>query len=157
MHRIADILRITKCVHNHVGSHLSQMLECGVWPPSSLWLLIRIAIQMSRDRSPFGWASYKRFMLFFICTVPRDANGTDLHSDLLHLMSCNTLRRLKKLGSSTPDWLFEMALTTYGCLRETLDTRFKQPSMRPFPSRNPSQDELPRDAQYKYLICSIIM
>ena len=141
--RTADVPRITKRIRDHTGE--------DVWRRSSLWLLIRVAIQMSLDFSPLGYDSYKRFILFFICALARDANDADLPSDLLHLMSCKILRRLKKLGSSTPDWLSKMALKTCGCLRETLDTRFRQPNDRPSPFQNPSQNELTRDTRLSLL------
>ena len=43
---------------------------------SSLWLLTRVAIQMSVDRSPLERASYKRSMLFFICCKRRKQYDT---------------------------------------------------------------------------------
>ena len=147
IHRTADVPRITKRVRDHIGSPPGKDL----WRRSSLWLLIRVAIQMSLDCSPLGMPSYKQFILFLICTLARDANDAGFSSDLLHLMSCKVLRRLKKLGSSTPDWLSEMALKTCTCLRGTLDTRFRQPDDRSSPFQNPSQDELTRDTQLSLL------
>ena len=146
MHCAADVPRITKRVHDHVGWPLPKHR----WRRSSLWLFIKITIQMSLDRSPLECASYKQFILFFLCTLSRNANDADPYSDL-HLMSCKILRRLKKLGSSTPDWLSEMALKTCGCLQSTLDTRFRKPNARPTPFQNPSQDELTRDIQLSLL------
>ncbi|KAH0835817.1 hypothetical protein J3R83DRAFT_9676 [Lanmaoa asiatica] len=133
--------RITKRVRDHVGDSWSSP-----WRRSSLWLLIRVAIQTSVARSPLGRASYKRFMLFFICSLARDANNINLSSDLLHLMSCKILRRLNKLGSST-DWLSDMALQTCAYLGEILDARLEQLSARRSLFRNPSRDDLIRDTQ----------
>ena len=123
----------------------------GVWRRSSLWLLIRVAVQMSVDRSPLGRTSYKGFMLSVICTLARDADNINLSSDLLHLMSSKILRRLSKLGSSTPDWLSVLALETCTRLQEILDDRWRQLSNRPSSFRNPSQDELIRDTQLSLL------
>jgi hypothetical protein len=149
--RTADVLRVTKRVHDHFGP-VSTIMDPvkNVWRRSPLWLLIRVTIQMSINRS-LGCASYKRFMLFFLCTLARDECNTSISSDLLQSMSSKILRRLSKLGSSTPDWHSEMALKTCTCLREVLDSRWQQLNARPSPFRNPSQDELTRDSQLSLL------
>ena len=170
--RAADVPRISKRVRGHLSWSRSdpeaRMWDIvfdrpqdddlaseddanGVWRRSSLWLLIRVAVQMSVDRSPLGRASYKGFMLFVICTLAGDADNINLSSDLLHLMSSKILRRLSKLGSSTPDWLSVLALETCTRLQEILDDRWRQLSTRPSPFRNPSQDELIRDTQLSLL------
>ncbi|KAI9572506.1 hypothetical protein HD554DRAFT_2036078 [Boletus coccyginus] len=146
----ADAPRITKHVRDYVGK-LEANEKGDPWRRSPLWLVTRVAIQMSVDRSPLGRAAYKRFLLFFICTLSRDRNNADLSSDLLHLMSCKVLRRLGKLGSSAPHWLSEMALKTCACLGEILDARWKQLNARRSPFRNPSQDELTRDTRLSLL------
>ena len=138
---VADVPCITKHVRDEV---VSSWLH-GAWRRSSLWLLIRVAIQMTVDRSPLEHASYKRFMLFFMCTLARDKSNIILSSDLLHLMSSTILRRLGKLDPSTPDWLSKMTMEARGCLQEILDARWKELSSRTSPFRNPSQDELIRD------------
>ena len=151
--RTTEVPRITKRVRDNVG-HPWVFDDGCAWRRSSLWLLIRVAIQMSLNRSPLGRAFYKQFMLFFICTLARNANDShpSVSSDQLHLMSCKILRRLSKLGSSTPDWLTEMALKTCACLRETLDAEWKRLSaQKPSAYQNPSQDELARDAQLSLL------
>jgi len=147
--RSTDVPRVTKHVRDHVG-RLKSEYEVP-WRRSSLWLLIRVAIQMSADRSPLGRAAYKRFMLFFMCTLSRDRSNADLSSDLLHLMSSKVLRWLSRLGSSPPRWLSEVVLKTCACLGEILDARWKQLSARPSPFRNPSQEELTRDTRLSLL------
>lgn len=150
----ADVPRIIKRVRDHVGKRRWSKAISGftnVWRRSSLWLLIRVAIQISVDRSSLGRASYKGFMLFFICTLARDRNNADLSSDLLYLISSKILRRLTKLGSSTADWLSEMALQTCAYVQNILDSRLKPLHIRPSPFRNPSQDELVRDTQLSLL------
>ena len=143
--RIADVPCIIKRVRDRVYRYPGGSGK-DVWYRSALWLLIRVAIQMTVNRS-LGRASYKQFMLFFMCTLARDESNAILSSDLLHLMSSKILRRLSKLGSSTPDWLSEMALKTDTCLREILDPRWEQLNVRPSQFRNPSQDELTRDTR----------
>ena len=149
-HRVdhsADITRITKHVRDYVGrSWMIQGATKDVWRRSPLWLLIRVAIQMSVEPG-LGRGSYKCFILFFTCTLATGESNRDLSSDLLHLMSSQILRRLRKLGPSVPDWLSEMALKTCTCLLEILDARWKELGNRLYPFRNPSRDELARDTQ----------
>ena len=148
----ADVTRITKRIRDNVGQWpRDNYTTRGSWRRSSLWLLIRIAIQMSLDRSPLGCASYKRFMLFFMCTLASDATNADLSNDLLHLVSSKILRRLSKLGSSAASGLSEMALKTCTGLREILQGRWDQANVRPFSFRNPSQDELASCTQLSLL------
>ncbi|KAF8121894.1 hypothetical protein EV363DRAFT_1559057 [Boletus edulis] len=147
--RAANIARITECetLHKRIRDHVGRLWMIkdeakGVWRRSALWLLIRVTIQMST-----GYASYKRFILFFMCTLASDARNTSLSSDLLHSMLSRILRRLSKLNSSVPDWLSDVALKTCDRLREIIAGRRKELSVRPSPFRNPSQDELTRDTQ----------
>ena len=148
----ADVPRITKRVHDDVGLPPRSVGRAwDVWRRSPLWLLIRVAIQTSVDRSSLGRDSYKQFMLYFICTLARDGKNANVSSDLLHLMTSKIIRRLSKLGSTTPDWLCEMALKTCTGLSEILDAGWKQLSARPSVFRNPSQDELIRDTQLSLL------
>ena len=101
--RTADVPRITKRIRDLTWDPQG-------WHRSHLWLLIRVAIQMPLNRS-LGRASYKQFMLFFMCTLARDESNATLSSDL-QLMSCEILRRSSKLDSSAPHWLSELALGT---------------------------------------------
>ena len=139
-----DVPGITKHVRD-----LADPSDYGAkfeWRRSPLWLFIRVTIQMVANRS-LARASCKRFVLFFMCTLAQDGNNANISSDLLHLMSSKILRRLCKLGASTPDWLSEMVMKTSTSLRKTLDARRKQLNVGPSLFRNPSQDELIRDTE----------
>ncbi|KAF8546631.1 hypothetical protein OG21DRAFT_1501910 [Imleria badia] len=152
--RTVNVPRITKHVRDNVRRWPwdSESDESQAnWNRSSLWLFIRVLIQTSVDRSPLGRASYKRFMLCFICALAIKADKANLSSDMLHLMSFKILRRLSKLGSSSTDAVSELALQTSIRLRETLDSRWKELSTRVSPFRNPSQDELARDTKVSLL------
>ena len=141
----AGVSRVTKRVRDHIDGSGRDLRR-----RSPLWLFIRVAIQMS-DNPPLGRSSYKSFILFFMCILARDESNTNLSTHLLHLISSTILRRLNKLGSSTPDWLSEMALKTWTCLREILDARWKQLTVRQSPFQNPSQDDLNRHTQLSLL------
>ena len=135
---------ILKCARDEVG-------KCweGEWRRSSLWFLIRIAIQTLLDRSSLGRASYKAFILFFVCSLAMDAHNAGFPSNLLYLMSAKILRRLSKLGPPAPDWLSDMALKTCTRLQDTLDVRTMEMQAAKLPSShwNPSELDLAGDTQ----------
>jgi hypothetical protein len=136
----ADIVRITK----RVGDESERS-----WRRSSLWLLIRVAIQTSLDRSALGHDTYKQFMLFFMCCLAKEKICADLPNDLLHSMSAKISRRLRKLGSSAPDWLSSTVLQTCTSLQSTLGKRWGQvqAAQRKSPPWTPSQLNLTRDIE----------
>ena len=134
--RIGDDVRVTK-----KGSR--------PWRRSPLWLLIRVALQTTLDRSILGRVAYKEFMLFFMCCLAKEKISANLSNDLLQFMSAKISRRLQKLGSSAPDWLSHVVLETCTSLRSTLDKRWSQvqAAHRVSPHWNPSQLDLGRDTQ----------
>ena len=136
----ADIVRITK----RVGDEPEWS-----WRRSSLWLLIRVAIQTSLDRSALGHDTYKQFMLFFMCCLAKEKICADFPNDLLHSMLAKISRRLRKLGSSAPDWLSSTVLQTCTSLRSTLVKRWGQiqDDQRESPPWTPSQLNLTRDIE----------
>ena len=153
---VPDVPRITKRIRDEIGQALYSDQDDKAkneWRRSSLWLLIRVAIQTSLDRSMSGHAVYKAFMLFFICTLAADANEAELSGDLLHLMSAKILRRLCKLGDSAPGWLSDVALTTCARLQDALEIRWAmlQAAKLPPPPWDPSQLDLTRDTQLSLL------
>ena len=152
----SDIPRITNGVRGHISWSRSRIeppisgtlsLVCrmiplpmvsGVTRYFGFSIMIRVAVQMSllidllSDVLPIKDSRCSSYAL------AGDADNARLSSDLLHLMSSKILRRLSKLGSSTPDWLSEVALKTCTCLRMILDDRRRLSSTLPSPSRHPS-------------------
>jgi hypothetical protein len=147
--RPADIIRITKRVGDDVVWNNSKL----PWRRSPLWLLIRVAVQTSLDRSTLGQDTYKGFMLFFMCCLANENICADLSNDLLHSMSAKLSRRLRKLGSSAPDWLSHIVLETCTSLRSTLEKRWRQvqDAQRKSPPWTPSQLDLTRDVELSLL------
>jgi hypothetical protein len=145
----ADIVRITKRVGDDVVWNNSKL----PWRRSSLWLLIRVAIQTSLDRSALEHDIYKRFMLFFMCCLANENLCAELPNDLLRFMSAKISRRLRKLGSSAPDWLSRTVLETCISLRSTLEKRWRavQTAQRVSPLWAPSQLDLTRDTELSLL------
>jgi hypothetical protein len=147
--RPADIIRITKRVGDDVVWNNSKL----PWRRSSLWLLIRVAIQTSLDRSTLGHGTYKQFMLFFMCCLANEKISADLPNDLLHSMSAKISRRLRKLGSSAPDWLSRTVLETCTSLRSTIEKRWRQvrDDQRKSPHWTPSELDFTRDIELSLL------
>ena len=117
------------------------------WGRSSVWLLVKVAIQLSLDRSPHGHATYKAFVLFLLCCLANHAVKTGLSSDRLHLMLAKVFRRLRKLAPSVPRWLSDATLQTCTDLRRTLHDRWIHMEIACSSSLpwNPSQLDLSRD------------
>ena len=143
--RSTEVPRIAKHIHSHARS--------GSWQRSSLWLLIKVAIQTSLDRGGLGRVYYKAFMLYFMCYLANESIDANLSSHLLHAISAKILRRLRKLGASGPDWLYDMVLKTDASLREILEARWKEAEgARPqLPLWRPSRFDLDRDTQLSLL------
>ncbi|KAH7882696.1 hypothetical protein F5I97DRAFT_1984083 [Phlebopus sp. FC_14] len=93
--RPADVQRITKRIGDDVVWNDSRL----PWRRSSLWLLIRVALQTTLEQSTLGRERYKAFMLFFMHQLTQKALEKDMSSELLHFMSAKLSRRLKKLGA----------------------------------------------------------
>ena len=149
--RTAEASRIIKRVRGHVGRAWGSVGKVkDVWRRSPLWLLIRVAIQMTVNRS-LGLAFYKQFILFFLCTLAMDENSATLSNDLLQLMTSKIVRRLSKLDSSPSYWLTEMIMKTRFCLVGILQGRRDQLRACISLFQNPSQDELIRDTKLSLL------
>jgi len=147
--RPADIVRITKRVGDDVVWNNSKL----PWRRSSLWLLIRVAIRTSLDRSALGNDIYKQFMLFFMCRLANEKDCADLPNDQIQFMLAKISRRLRKLGPSAPDWLSRTVLQTCTSFRTTLEERWGQvqAAQRVSPLWSPSQLDLDRDIELSLL------
>lgn len=78
------------------------------WRRSPLWLLLRVALQLSMTRlSGEGHNTYKEFMAFIMAQALQAANQLGkIDSNILYTMSAKVSRRLSKLQSpSTGPWL----------------------------------------------------
>ena len=143
--RPADIVRIRKRIGDDVVWNNSGL----PWRRSPLWLLIRVVLQTTLDRSTPGRVAYKEFMLFFMCCLAKERICADLSNDLLQFMSAKISRRLRKLGSAASDRLSRIVLETCTSLRSTLEKRWShiQAVQRISPYWNPSELDLSRDIQ----------
>ena len=120
--RPADIQRITKRIGDDVVWNNSRL----PWRRSSLWLIIRVAIQTTLKRNALGRNIYKSFMLFFMNELAQKALLHDMSNDVLQWIVAKISRRLKKLGKSAAEWLSIAVLETCTSIRTLLDERWKQ-------------------------------
>lgn len=108
------------------------------WRRSSLWLLLRVALQLSMTRlSGENDNTYKEFMPFLLAQALQDANRQQkIVSDVLNIMSTKVSRRLCKLRDpSDGPWLLSIRRIV-SMTSETLHERWKHIRERAEPSVN---------------------
>ncbi|KAL4070379.1 hypothetical protein J3A83DRAFT_4390668 [Scleroderma citrinum] len=126
-YRMRLLMGIIKRAGKLVGiQRFSKYIGDDPWRRSPLWLIIRVAVQTTLERNALGRNVYKRFMLFFMNQLARNAFQRGISSDVLQWIVAKISRRLKKLGESTPEWLSVAVLGTCKDIRTLLDTRWKQ-------------------------------
>ncbi|KAH7912069.1 hypothetical protein BJ138DRAFT_1112671 [Hygrophoropsis aurantiaca] len=111
-----DVPRIQKRIGDDVQWDDARL----PWRRSPLWLVIRVALQTSIERTEL----YKEFMLFFMVELAKMAADQELSNDILHFMSAKISRRLLKLGSSAPAALTDLVHATTGDIRAKLEDRW---------------------------------
>ncbi|KIK28278.1 hypothetical protein PISMIDRAFT_610109 [Pisolithus microcarpus 441] len=120
--RPVKVQRISKRIGDDVVWRNSRL----PWRRSSLWLMIRVALQITLARNGLGIHGYKVFILFFMVKLAREAVGHEMSDDVLHWVSTKLSRRLTKLGESAPDWLSSAVLRVCTKIQNLLYTRWKQ-------------------------------
>ncbi|KIK36544.1 hypothetical protein CY34DRAFT_16314 [Suillus luteus UH-Slu-Lm8-n1] len=118
---IADVPRIRKRIGDDVLWDSAKL----PWRRSPLWLVIRVALQTTLERSALGRTTYKSFMLFFMARLTTLVLDHKLSNDILHFMSAKMARRLFKLGSSASPELSQMVSTVTGDVRSVLEERWE--------------------------------
>jgi hypothetical protein len=115
----AEVTRICKRIADDVLWDSAAL----PWRRSSLWLLIRVALQTSlfRESSAGG---YKQFMLFLTARILEEAVHHDVDSDIIHIMRVKVNRRSQKLGATIPDWLVDNVIRTLQMARDLLQIRW---------------------------------
>ncbi|KAG1894568.1 uncharacterized protein F5891DRAFT_1255076 [Suillus fuscotomentosus] len=118
---IADVPRIRKRIGDDVLWDSAKL----PWRRSPLWLVIRVALQTTLERSALGRTTYKSFMLFFMARLVTLTLDHDLSNDILHFMSTKIARRLFKLGPSSSLELSQMVSKIAGDVRSVLEERWR--------------------------------
>ncbi|KAG2137478.1 hypothetical protein DEU56DRAFT_736818 [Suillus clintonianus] len=140
---IADVPRIRKRIGDDVLWDSAKL----PWRRSSIWLVIRVALQTTLERSALGRVTYKSFMLFSMAKFTTLALDSDVSNDILHFMSAKIARRLFKLGPSAPPELFQMVGMVTSDVRSILEERWEsvQDAQRASPPWTPETLRVLRD------------
>ncbi|KAG1873394.1 hypothetical protein C8R48DRAFT_769831 [Suillus tomentosus] len=140
-----DVPRIRKRIRDDVLWDSAKL----PWRRSPLWLVIRVALQTTLERSALGRTTYKSFMLFFMSRLTTLALGHNLSNDILHFMSAKIARRLFKLGSSTSPKLSQMVTVVTTNVRSVLEERWRsfQSTQRVSPLWAPETLDVLRDTR----------
>ncbi|KAG2137491.1 hypothetical protein DEU56DRAFT_946063 [Suillus clintonianus] len=140
---IADVPRIRKRIGDDVLWDSAEL----PWRRSPLWLVIRVALQTTLERSALGRTTYKSFMLFFMTELTTLALNYDLSNDILHFMSAKIARRLFKLGSYASPELSRVVSVVTSDVRSILEKRweFVQDSQRVSPRWAPETLQVLQD------------
>jgi hypothetical protein len=117
----ATVNRITKRIADEVcWDH-----ALNPWRRSSLWLVLRVAIQTTADTRE----TYKAFMVFFQAELLQlfiDHDLPNLPSELLHAARVKTSRRVHKLGPSVPLHLLQSVAAISQELKQCLQIRWSE-------------------------------
>ncbi|KAG1848861.1 hypothetical protein F4604DRAFT_127913 [Suillus subluteus] len=140
----ADIPRIRK----RIGDDVSCSKDNLPWRRSSLWLVIRVVLQTSLERTALGRQGYKAFMASLMTDLVFKALQEDLSSDLLYFMSTKISRRLVKLQVEDGSLAEMMRNATEG-VKNRLELRWKevQVSQAHFPYWDASKIDIDRDTR----------
>ena len=95
------------------------------WRRSSLWLVLRVAIQTTADSRE----TYKAFMMFFQAKLLQLFDNHDLPSELLYAALVKTSRRVHKLGASASPRLLQVVGAVSQEIKECLQERWSDEQM----------------------------
>ena len=120
MGKEAEVKRITKRITDDVcwGWDKSK----SPWRRSSLWLVLRVAVQTTADSRE----TYKAFTVFFQTQLLQLFLDHKFSSDLLHAARVKTSRRVHKLGVSAPPSLLQAVEAVSCMVDQHLQTRWSE-------------------------------
>ncbi|KAJ8597174.1 hypothetical protein M405DRAFT_756250 [Rhizopogon salebrosus TDB-379] len=140
----ANIYRIRKRIGDDVlWSHANLP-----WRRSSLWLVIRVVLQTSLERTSLGRKGYKFFMASLMKDLASKALEADLSSDLLYFMCTKITRRLIKLQAEDELLAMVMNKATEN-IKDRLELRWKdvQAVQADSPHWDASEEDITRDTR----------
>ena len=136
MGKEANIIRISKRIADDVCWKNAR----NPWRRSSLWLIIRVAIQTTVESSNI----YKSFMAFFHADLLQHFLNNSFSAELIHIARVKTGRRVRKLGTSVSPQLLQRLETISQKVEQGLQTRWseeqKVPVLPPLPLSVPKND-----------------
>lgn len=98
------------------------------WRRSPLWLVVRVALQSTLDRSAGDepYSQYKAFMVFLMAEILGLALEQQLPSDILFVMNAKLSRRAYKMKGRIPKFLLNKALYQASKTAQLLEKRWVQ-------------------------------
>ncbi|KAF8326322.1 uncharacterized protein EI90DRAFT_2975813 [Cantharellus anzutake] len=132
----ADIPRIQKRTSDDV---LRGETASVPWRRSSLWLVVRVALQTTIHRGTLNMKEYKSFMVLLLAEILRSGVENCLPGHILYCMRAKLSRRLFRIRSwaapSLITFVHEVVLDTEGLLqdrwRSIQDTQMRAPQWAP--------------------------
>ncbi|KAF8970976.1 hypothetical protein BDZ97DRAFT_1901937 [Flammula alnicola] len=118
MGKEAKVNRITKRIADDVCWDNAR----NPWRRSSLWLVLRVAIQTTANSRE----TYKAFMVFLQVELLRLFLDHDLPSELLHAARVKTSRRVHKLGASASPRLLQEVKAVSRAIEQRLQARWSE-------------------------------
>ncbi|KAF7592066.1 hypothetical protein BBP40_000732 [Aspergillus hancockii] len=119
-----DLLRIQKNTRDEVMWSNSRL----PWHRSSLWLLLRVGIQLVFSRNPIRNQktnnTYKLFMVHMLSNVLDMSRAANLPGELFHIMQAKIARRLLKLDSDDSEVDLNPVANVVHAVTESLTTRW---------------------------------
>lgn len=96
------------------------------WRRSPLWLVVRVALQSTLDRSAEGqfYSQYKAFMVFLMAEILDIALEQHLPSGILFVMNAKLSRRAYKMKERMPKFLLSKALDQVSRTARILENRW---------------------------------
>ncbi|KAG2137061.1 hypothetical protein DEU56DRAFT_912832 [Suillus clintonianus] len=136
------------CIRKRIGDDVLCSKDKLPWRRSSLWLVIRVALQTSLERTTLGRKGYKAFMASLMTDLVSKALEKDLSSDLLYFMSTKISRRLVKLQAEDGPLAQVMHKATED-IKNRLELRWKdiQVAQTHFPHWDASKIDIDRDTR----------
>ncbi|KAF8154797.1 hypothetical protein B0H34DRAFT_799544 [Crassisporium funariophilum] len=145
MGKEAEVDRISKRITDEV----CWLDANNPWRRSSLWLVLRVAIQTTASSRDI----YKAFMIFFQNQLLQLFLEYKLSSELLYTTRVKTSRRVYKLGSSASPLLMRVVEKTGQAIQQCLEARWTEEQRRQafFPSYTPDRSAFKDDTTISLL------
>ncbi|KDR74247.1 hypothetical protein GALMADRAFT_141321 [Galerina marginata CBS 339.88] len=134
-----------KRIKKRIADDVCWLNTGNPWRRSSLWLVLRVAIQTTVDARQ----TYKEFMVFFQTGLLRLFLAHGFSSDLLHAARVKTIRRVHKLGTSASPRLVEEVEGVSQKIQQHLQAKWSEEQRlqagSPYYIHNPSQAAIDQD------------
>ena len=114
-------------IEKHIRNDILLKDAYKPWRRSSLWLIIRVALQISLECNlgQAGTTHFKAFMIFLMSSIPLYQDCTNISSDSLFCMRAKLARRVCKLSSNVPGFVISEATNAVDKISLMLNARLR--------------------------------